>query len=50
MAKAPTKTPYIRGSNGTKPTPKVIPPKPIDFQITQNTGLFPAGGAKTGKK
>ena len=49
MAKAPTKTPYIKGSRGTKPTPTSIPSKPVDFAITQNTGLFPAGPAKKGK-
>jgi hypothetical protein len=36
------KTTYIKGSNGSKPTPKVIPPKPVNFEITQSTGLFPA--------
>jgi len=40
MAKAVKKTPYVKGSNGTKPTPKVIPPKPVNFEITQNAGLF----------
>ena len=45
MAKprAASKQPYIKGSNGTKATPKEIPAKPVNFQITQNTGLFPAG-------
>ena len=33
---------YVKGSNGTKPTPKTIPDKPVSFQITQNQGLFPA--------
>jgi hypothetical protein len=47
MAKAPTKAPYIKGSNGTKPTPKVIPPQPVNFAVTQNTSLFPP--AKKGK-
>jgi hypothetical protein len=46
MAKAPTKTPYIKGSHGTKPTPTKIPDKPVNFQITQNAGLFPAAGKK----
>jgi len=41
MAKAPTKTPYIKGSHGTKPTPTSIPAKPVNFEITQNAGLFP---------
>lgn len=44
MAKQASKAPsYVKGTNGTKPTPKVIPPKPVNFEITQNTGLFPAG-------
>jgi hypothetical protein len=42
-AKVAPKSSYVKGSNGSKPTPKVIPPKPVNFQITQNTGLFPAG-------
>lgn len=41
MAKATKQPSYVKGSNGTKPTPKVIPPKPVNFEITQNTGLFP---------
>ena len=40
--KAPApKSTYVKGSNGSKPTPKVIPPKPVSFEITQNAGLFP---------
>lgn len=39
------KAPYIKGSKGTKPTPTAIPPKPVNFEITQNAGLFPAGKA-----
>ena len=42
MAK-PIKSTYVKGSKGTKPTPTQIPDKPVNFQITQNTGLFPAG-------
>lgn len=46
--KAPVvKTTYVKGSNGTKPTPKVIPPKPVNFEVTRNTSLFQAG--KSGK-
>lgn len=37
------KSVYVKGSNGTRPTPKVIPPKPVNFEVTQNVGLFPAG-------
>lgn len=40
-ARSATKSTYIKGSNGTKATPKQIPDKPVSFQITQNTGLFP---------
>lgn len=43
MAKATSKTPYIKGSNGTKPTPKEIPAKPVNFTVTRDTSLFPAG-------
>ncbi len=32
---------YIKGSKGTKPTPLQIPSKPVNFEITQSTGLFP---------
>jgi hypothetical protein len=35
------KAPYIKGSQGTKPTPTTIPSKPVNFSVTQNTGLFP---------
>jgi hypothetical protein len=38
---------YVKGSQGSKPTPLTIPNKPISFQISQNTGLFPSG--KPGK-
>lgn len=45
-AKAPApKTPiYVKGSNGTKPTPRSIPDKPVSFQMTTQTGV------NTGKK
>jgi len=43
---ATNKAPYVKGSKGTKPTPLVIPPKPVNFEITQNNGLFPAKTAK----
>ncbi len=39
MAKA-SKAPYVKGSKGTKPTPSAIPAKPVNFEITQNQGLF----------
>jgi hypothetical protein len=42
-AKAPKKTPYIKGSLGSKPTPLSIPPKPVNFTVTRETSLFPAG-------
>lgn len=47
MAKQ-AKVPYVKGTNGTKPTPKVIPPKPVEFAHTQNTGVTfqPAPGKK----
>ncbi len=32
---------YVKGSQGTKPTPTTIPTKPVNFQVTQNTSLFP---------
>lgn len=40
MAKIPAKPVYVKGSKGTKPTPATIPDKPVNFQITQNAGLF----------
>lgn len=40
---AAPKTTYVKGTNGSKPTPKTIPDKPVNFEITQNQGLFPAG-------
>jgi len=45
MAKprAASKSTYVKGSNGSKPTPTAIPSKPVNFTITQNAGLFPAG-------
>jgi hypothetical protein len=36
------KAPYVKGSKGSKPTPATIPAKPVNFEITQNAGLFPA--------
>jgi len=37
---ATKKAPYVKGTHGTKPTPAAIPPKPVNFEITQNNGLF----------
>ena len=36
-----SKVPYVKGSQGTKPTPTTIPTKPVNFSVTQNTSLFP---------
>jgi len=46
MAKAPTKTPYIKGSHGTKPTPTSIPAKPVvglgqDLNVTGAGTVLP---------
>ena len=42
------KAPYVKGSKGSKPTPATIPDKPVNFEITKNTGLFQQP-AKKGK-
>ncbi|MGC1582162.1 MAG: hypothetical protein WA766_11795 [Candidatus Acidiferrales bacterium] len=44
------KAPYVKGTHGTKPTPAAIPDKPVNFEITQNAGLFPAQKSPASKK